>query len=322
MGTQFSIDAHGRMTVGSIPAVIRKNKGKSLLALESNYVVIDLETTGLTPSFDQIIELGAIRFVDDVEVSRFQSLVRPTEPISDFITALTGISNDMVADAPAIEEVLPDFLRFIGDSLLIGHNVNFDVNFIYDYAEACNLPVCSNDFVDTLRMARRVYKDLDNHKLSTLCDYLCIQQSVEHRAIADCLRTQACYARMKDAVSSGAADLHTESERYSSMAQRIQAQGDRFNPDCPLYGKYVAFTGTLQRMKRKEAMQATADIGGICCDGVTQQTNFLVLGNNDYCKSIKGGKSSKQKKAEKLQLAGYDIQVISEDAFYEMLESE
>lgn len=320
--TGLSIDSRGITTVFGIPATNRDRKGKSLLALENDYVVIDLETTGLTPSFDEILELGAIRFRGDREVGRFQSLVKPLEPISSFIAELTGITDEMVSDAPEIGDVLPHFLSFIGDDLLVGHNINFDVNFIYDYAVSCHLTPCSNNFVDTLRMARRVYRNLNNHKLSTLCDYLCIPQPIEHRAIADCLRTQACYVCMKNAVASGLADLRSESERYSSMAQRIEAQGDHQNPDSPLYGKYVAFTGTLQRMKRKDAMQATADIGGICCDGVTQQTNFLVLGNNDYCKSIKGGKSSKQKKAEKLQLSGYDIQVISEEAFYEMLETE
>jgi len=71
-------------------------------------------------------------------------------------------------------------------------------------------------------------------------------------------------------------------------------------------------------MTRKEAMQAVVNAGGHCCDGVVEETNYLVLGNNDYCKAIKGGKSNKQKKAEKMQLSGKDIQIISEDTFYDM----
>jgi DNA polymerase-3 subunit epsilon len=129
---------------------------------------------------------------------------------------------------------------------------------------------------------------------------------------------------MKDKVTAEGIDLRPKwmTHSYTIRAKDLHAETDDFNPDCPLYGKYVVFTGALQRMTRREAMQATLDIGGLCSDSVTKKTNFLVLGNNDYCKSIKGGKSNKQKKAEALQLAGLDIHVISENTFYEMLESE
>ena len=79
------------------------------------------------------------------------------------------------------------------------------------------------------------------------------------------------------------------------------------------------FTGVLERMSRKEAMQLVADSGGINGDTVTQKTNYLVLGNNDYCKSIKDGKSNKQKKAEKLKASGLDIEIIPESVFYDMV---
>ena len=81
------------------------------------------------------------------------------------------------------------------------------------------------------------------------------------------------------------------------------------------------FTGTLEKMTRREAMQAVVDVGGSVGDNVTKDTNFLILGNNDYCKTIKDGKSTKQKKAEALMLKGNDIAIIPENVFYEMLES-
>lgn len=86
----------------------------------------------------------------------------------------------------------------------------------------------------------------------------------------------------------------------------------------PLYHSVCVFTGTLEKMTRREAMQIVKDLGGECGDSVTKKTNYLVLGNNDFCKTIKGGKSNKQKKAEKLKLEGIDINVISESVFYEM----
>ena len=102
-------------------------------------------------------------------------------------------------------------------------------------------------------------------------------------------------------------------------AKDIQASTNDFDATSPLYEKVCVFTGTLERMSRKEAMQLVVDRGGLCGDGVNKKTNFLVLGNNDYCSTIKDGKSTKQKKAEQLKLAGFDIEIISENVFYDMI---
>lgn len=297
----------------------REHKGKSLLAFPDSYVVIDLETTGLDPRFDEIIEIAGVRYEYDQETDRFQTLVKPMNEIDPFITELTGITNEMVQDAPNIEPILPDFLEFIGASVIIGHNVNFDINFVYDTAMFLSLPPISNDFVDTMRLSRRLYKDMQNHKLGTLIAYLGVGSTVEHRALADCLDTQKCYLKMKQHVQETGASLIADREHYGSLSKTITAETDIFDESSPIYGRSFAFTGKLERMTRKEAMQAVANAGGICCDGVVATTNYLVLGNNDYCKAIKDGKSAKQKKAEKMQLAGSDIVTISEDIFYEML---
>ena len=103
--------------------------------------------------FDAIIEVAGIKYKGKNEVDRFQSLVKPDyNEIPDYITELTGITNEMVADAPSIKEVLPRFLKFIGEDIVVGHNAHFDVNFIYDYAGYLELEAVSNDFVDTLRI--------------------------------------------------------------------------------------------------------------------------------------------------------------------------
>ena len=102
-------------------------------------------------------------------------------------------------------------------------------------------------------------------------------------------------------------------------ASDISAKVSNFDVTHPLYGKICVFTGVLEKMLRRDAMQVVANLGGINADNVTKKTNYLILGNNDYCKSIKDGKSSKQKKAEKLQLDGHDIQIIPENVFYDMI---
>ena len=100
----------------------------------------------------------------------------------------------------------------------------------------------------------------------------------------------------------------------------LSGNPEALRTDSPLYGRVVVFTGALEKMTRKEAMQLVADLGGINADSVTKKTNFLVLGNNDLCSSIKDGKSSKHKKAEKYILGGADLSIIPENVFYDMLD--
>lgn len=314
---KITLNDGGEVSILDTPRPKRVNKGTSLLAFPESYVVIDIETTGLDPRFDEIIELAGIKFANGVEIDRFQTLVNAE--IDDFITALTGITSEMLESAPEIDDVLPQFLAFVGNSPIVGHNVNFDVNFIYDNAEYLGLPAFSNDFIDTLRISRKLYKDLENHKLSTLAAHLCVGDTVEHRAIADCICTQQCFAKMKDYAKQigGIPQPHLS----KTLAKHISAETTVFDEDSPVFGMAFAFTGRLDRMTRKEAMQAVANAGGICCDGVTAATNYLVLGINDYCKAAKGTKSAKQKKAEKMQRAGAAIAIISEDVFYDMLDA-
>lgn len=296
---------------------MREHKGTSLLTFPDTYVVIDIETTGLDPHFDEIIELAGIKYAGGVETGRFQTLVNAE--VDDFIAELTGITSEMLKDAPKIDDALPKFRDFVGDNMVVGHNVNFDINFIYDYSNYLGLPYFSNDFVDTMRISRRLYKDLENHKLSTLINHLGIGDTVEHRALSDCINTQQCLEKMKEYANQIGGIPQPIS--YNAMAKHITAETTDFNEDSPIFGMAFAFTGRLERMTRKEAMQAVANAGGICCDGVTAATNYLVLGINDYCKATKGTKSAKQKKAEKMQRAGSSIATISEDVFYDMLEA-
>lgn len=296
--------------------VIRKQKGKSLLELLDDYCVIDTETTGLSPVYDSLIEVAACRVVNGNIVEKFSSLINPGFELDEFITELTGITNDMLRDAPEAANVLKDFRSFVGDSVLIGHNVNFDINFLYDSCmELFNEPF-SNNFVDTMRLARRVCPELEHFRLSDMVKHYKISHTDVHRALGDVLATKELY----DALKNGIADRGISLSTYTApKAKDIVGNGDNVDPSHPLYGKIVVFTGALEKMTRKDAMQLVADIGGIPADGITKKTNYLILGNNDYCSSIKGGKSSKQKKAEKMKLDGADIEIMPESVFYDMI---
>lgn len=301
--------------------IVRDKKGKSLIEVLPDYTAIDVETTGLDPKFDDIIEVAAVRVRDGVEVDAFQSLINPGYEINNFITELTGITNEMLFTAPPMADVLPGFFDFIGGDILIGHNVNFDVNFLYDACQCLELTL-SNDFIDTMRISRRLFPSEPHHRLIDLRQKFNVKIEGAHRALADCRTCINCYdkliAHMK--VNGISPESLLPKSKYSPRASEINATTSEFDPSHPLYGKICVFTGALERMVRRGAMQVVANLGGICADGVTAKTNFLILGNNDYCASIKDGKSSKQKKAEAYLLKGNDIQILSENAFYDMID--
>lgn len=311
---------------------MREEKGKSLLASPNDFIVLDIETTGYLPQWDYIIEVGAIKYEHGVEIARFSSLIQPPsddgEYIDSYITELTGITNEMLASAPSIESVLPKLYDFLGNSIIIGHNVNFDINFLYDNFEEFLEKPLSNDFVDTMRLSRNLHPEENHHRLSDLCERYALDYSYAHRPIKDCELTLSCYnnllSEINDVFDNFDSFLQSRT-RHSSQgvkAKDIHSEKTEFDITHPLYGKVCVFTGTLEKMPRKDAMQLVANLGGINWDSVTKKTNYLILGNNDYCKAIKDGKSNKQKKAEKLKLDGQDIEILPESVFYDLVESE
>lgn len=321
---------------------MREHKGKSIIALPSDYVVIDTETTGLDYDYCEVIEVSAVRYSGGAIVDKFTTLVKPelTETyyplrnggegewvaryVDEFITDLTGITNEMLADAPDPVEVLPKFMDFVKDSVLIGHNVNFDINFLYDAAERhCGLTL-SNDFIDTMRIARKLLPDLKHHRLSDVAAACGVTVPDAHRAEADCLTTAACFAEMKARILA----LGTEADfrkRFvkvyinSDYLKNITAETAEIDETNPIYGKGVVFTGSMSTMPRKEGLQLVANLGGIPQDSITKKTNFLVIGSEEFASCVKNGKTRKMQKAESYKAKGEEIEILSEAAFFDMI---
>lgn len=174
----------------------RKFKGQSLFAFPSDYTVVDIETNAIS-SDSEIIEVSALKCRGDIVTDSFSSLIKPTEPIGWFITQLTGITNEMVENAPDAKDVLGRFYDFVGKDIIIGHNVNFDVNFLYDKLWIHNGLILDNSFVDTLRLARKALPQLQNHKQVTVAEYYGISTLGAHRALRDCEICHACYQNLK-----------------------------------------------------------------------------------------------------------------------------
>lgn len=166
--------------------------GKSVVAFPESYTVIDLETTGLDPERELIIEFAAIKVRKGRIADTFQSLCDPGFPIPAVIEALTGITTEMVRNSPNPRSVLPDFLDFIGDDYVIGHNVLFDIRFT-----ARSAGELKNDYIDTMKIFRKLHPELSHHRLSDMVSFYEKLNNSAHRALSDCYATQACFEEMK-----------------------------------------------------------------------------------------------------------------------------
>lgn len=154
------------------------------LPLSQSFVVFDIETTGLSPASEKITEIGAVKIENYEIVDRFSELVNPEKPIPSKITELTGISNDMVRDKRTIKEVLPDFLSFVGDSMLVAHNSDFDTGFIREACVQQNLEY-KLKAIDTVAISRALLPELKRHKLNVIAKHLNIKLENHHRAVDD-----------------------------------------------------------------------------------------------------------------------------------------
>ena len=166
---------------------------ESLLLSEVEFCVVDLETTGGSSEYNSITEIGAVKYRAGEEVGRFTTLVNPGCAIPPFIVLLTGITDTMVTNAPAIEGVLDDLLEFIGDAVLVAHNARFDIGFINAALVNDGREKLANRVLDTVGLARRlVGGEVENCKLSTLAASLGFAHQPSHRAINDVTIENGC----------------------------------------------------------------------------------------------------------------------------------
>lgn len=306
-----------------------RNKGNSLNEFPTEFCVVDLETTGLDPSFDEIIEVGILKVRDNEVVDTYSSLIQPKlyryfdedgneieYYIDDFIVELTGITNEMLKDAPVLKDVYKDIEDFIGDGIIVGHNINFDINFLYDFARENGFKEVNNDYWDLMKLSRRILKDLEHHRLKDLASYFNYDYK-PHRSIEDCKTTLEIMKLLKKYADDNNIDYLTLKHSYN--LKDIECTTNEIDVNNYFYGKNICFTGTLERFARKDAAQICVNLGAICQNGVNKKTDILVLGNFDYNATVKD-KSSKLKKAEKLILEGQDLEIMNENLFIETIQ--
>ena len=179
------------------------------IASRPEFIALDLETTGLSARTDRIVEIGAIRFLENGdEVARYQSLVNPERPMPPSAYAIHGLSDEQLANARVAREVLPEFLEFLGNpgaSVLLAHHASFDAGFLGWELSRAGMELPGHFLVDTLALARRRLPELRSHRLDFLTMYLGLDPAGSHRAVGDSRRVKEIWLRLGGA--SEAAEL-------------------------------------------------------------------------------------------------------------------
>ncbi|WP_278675075.1 3'-5' exonuclease [Acidaminococcus fermentans] len=205
---------------GSLPGT-----GRSLVAFPDTYVVVDLETTGLNPERDQIIE---IELTMGQPGRTFSTLLQPRtalegQYVSPFITQLTGITNEMLAAAPQSREALEAFARFLGSRVVVGYNVGFDMGFLQQQFQDQLYRPLANDWVDLLPMAQTLFPLWPHHRLNNLAAWYHVVNPEAHRALSDVETTEACFQKLKQDVRR----LYPSPETFlEEVRKKIQGKGE------------------------------------------------------------------------------------------------
>lgn len=214
-------------------------RGKLLNKYTPDYVVFDLETTGISPKTDEVIEISAVKVRSGKAAEEFNTLVNPKRRIPYGASQVNGITDDMVADAPLFEDVLKEFLEFTEGFVLVGHNIaNFDMKFIYRDAMKFYGQIPTNDYVDTLNVARRHLPGLGHYRLVDLAEHYGISAKGAHRAINDCRMNQKVYecmvAEMRNALRKVKCAAENAEEKPKHTTYKLRGVVERItyqNPD-------------------------------------------------------------------------------------------
>lgn len=187
----------GKASAGKEEDMEEQRRGRRLSGYRQDYVVFDLETTGLSPVTDAIIEISAVKVRGGKVTDSFSTLVNPGRKIPAAASRVNGITDRMVADAPCLKEALERFLPFIRGEILVGHNIHsFDMKFLNAAMQEFYQKDLENDYIDTLYMARSCLKELARHRLVDLAAHFRISTQGAHRALNDCMMNQKCFEEM------------------------------------------------------------------------------------------------------------------------------
>lgn len=260
-----------------------RNKGKEIVEFLDNYTLIDIETTGLSTFRDRVTELGGIKVRNGEVIDEYSQLVKypKNNSIPKFITKLNGITQEMIEkDGIPVKKAIHDFREFIGDDVIIGYNINFDLNFVYDLAKKYNEPELNNDYVDVLRFARVFYPHERHNRLLDCMQRIGIAQVEQHRGLDDSIDTKKVYDYFRDNFASGML------EKAQNKIKNVDLVNEKLQPwelgfRNPLNLKKVVLSGNLH-LNIDEMKQVIENMNGQVQEQVTQDTNYLIMGDHDF----------------------------------------
>jgi DNA polymerase III subunit epsilon len=298
-------------------------------------VAIDFETA--TSDRDSACEIG-LTLVDDGKITYSESwLIRPPcWPRFDYFnTRIHGITSKMVANEPTFDEIWSDIRLYFKDRTIVAHNAAFDIGVLRDMLKMYKMDIPDNPYLCTYRLARKVWPELGKYGLKTMIEHLSLEGGRHHRAAYDshaCAEVLLHAMKLKKAASVEELSRATETtlrsiQQYghdaTTTAKREIPEGNPtlYDPSHTFYGKHIVFSGTLESMSRAQAWQRVADIGARITERIDDQTNILVLGQNDANGSTKGGITSKHQHALRLIQKGQNIQLMPESEFLGKLEN-
>ncbi|WP_297820109.1 exonuclease domain-containing protein [uncultured Lactobacillus sp.] len=294
-------------------------KGMEKPGFPENYTLIDVETTGLSPYRNRITEMGALKVRHGETIATFSELVKfpDSNKVPTFLTRLNGIDEKSIEEkGKPVDQAITEYRQFIGSDVIVGYNVNFDLNFVYDLTLKYNLPVLSNDYVDVLRLARSYYVNERHNRLIDCMQRMGIAQSQEHRGLDDCLDTKEVFDNLHEHFKQDHMLRAHESVKNVDLAHswpEMVRQTQVFR--SPFNHKNVVITGDLA-LDKTELATAIENLGGFVQEQVDEDTDFVLTGDGDFFRSD----LAELNKAKMRKDQGQKIRTWSEKFFLNVLD--
>jgi DNA polymerase-3 subunit epsilon len=302
---------------------------------ENSFTAIDLETA--TSKRSSICQIGLTEVINGKLQQPKSWLVQPEGNIYDSMnTFIHGITPKDTQNSPTFPEVWNEVLPYLENKIVVSHNTSFDMYALRDAFDLYNIEYPTFEYYCTLRIARYIIKGCYSYSLNVVMDYLGLKFDNHHKADSDSFACSQLLLKCLEIDHSNISDLeskynfhrgrfapgvfvaHLQKDKpynYNLIINQLKENEDLIDEGNYFYGKTVCFTGKCQFGIRKELLQKVKDIGGIPTDNITNNTDVLVVGQQDYRVVGSDGMSSKQKKALKLLESGHQIEILSETEF-------
>jgi DNA polymerase-3 subunit epsilon len=302
-----------------------------------DFVSIDFETANNNRS--SACALGIVIVKGGMIKDEHYFLIDPEEDFDDYCIQIHGITPSLVKGKPTFKLLWESIEPYFSENLIVAHNASFDMSVFRYSLNKANIPFPALKYFCTYILSKKLLTGLSSYRLDVVAEHFGIAFK-HHNALEDARTAALIMLKYLESLSHTNLETAATSLGFNhgelshngykpfgtaaSYGEKIRSKdivtgNSEFNESHPLFGKSIAFTGTLSSMSRQSAMQNVVDVGGICADSVNKQVNFLIVGFRDFTLYSNGEKSTKLKKAEQYITSGQDLEIISEDDFLRMI---